>query len=64
MKDSIFLSGGVGNWKDATIDFVKHKKTMTHKIPFDLIVTLPRTTSVEIATNIEDALLEIVYREL
>ena len=44
MKDCIFLSGGFSNWKDATVCFVKHEKTMTHKIAVDLIVTLPQTT--------------------
>ena len=44
MKDSIFLSGGFSNWKDATVRFVKHEQTTTHKIAVDLVVTLPRTT--------------------
>ena len=44
MKDSIFLSGGFSNWKDATVRFVKHEQTTTHKITVDLVVTLPRTT--------------------
>ena len=44
MKDSILLSDGFSNWKDATVRFVNHEKTMTHKIAVDLIVTLPRTT--------------------
>ena len=44
MKDSIFLSGGFSNWKDATVGFVKHEKTMTHKIAVDLIEVLPCTT--------------------
>ena len=44
MKNSIFLSSGFSNWKDATVHFVKHEKTVMHKIAVDLIVTLPRTT--------------------
>ena len=44
MKDSIFLSGRFSNWKDATVRFVWHENTITHKIAVDLIVTLPRTT--------------------
>ena len=30
--------------KTQLVRFVKHEKTMTHKIAVDLIVTLPRTT--------------------
>ena len=43
MKDSIFLSSRFSNWKDATVGYVKHEQTTTHKTAVDLVVTLPQT---------------------
>ncbi len=44
-KDSVFLCGGFSNWKDATVSFINHEKTSTHKLAVDVVVTLPATTS-------------------
>lgn len=41
--DSTFLCGGYFNWKDATVRFGHHKKTLTHTTDVDIIVTLPKT---------------------
>ena len=45
VKDSAFLFAGFSNWKDATVAFVTHEKSATHKRAVESVITIPQTTS-------------------
>ena len=43
IKDSAFLFAGYSNWKDATIAFGSHKKSVTHKRAVEAFIILSQT---------------------
>ena len=43
-RDSLFLSSGFANWKDAVAGFNKNEKTNTHKQAVEVVLTTPATT--------------------
>jgi len=44
VKDSAFLFAGFSNWKDATVAFMTHEKSATHKRAVESVITIPQTT--------------------
>ncbi len=44
VKDSAFIFSGFSNWKDGTVAFAAHEKSVTHKKAVDAIITIPSTT--------------------
>ena len=44
VKDSAFLFSGFSNWKDATVGFASHEKSVTHRRAVEAVITIPQTT--------------------
>jgi len=44
VKDLAFFFAEFSNWKDATVAFVTHEKSATHKRAVESVITIPQTT--------------------
>ena len=53
--DAAFIQRGFQNWKDATVAFVAHEKSLCHKEAVEKVITLPTTTR-DIAESLSSAL--------
>ena len=53
--DAAFILRGFQNWKDATISFAAHGKSLCHKEAVEKVITLPATTR-DIAESLSSAL--------